>query len=65
MNKRPPICSKDTMRYIFLMIILYFAFKAAGNLIEAVSDDGRPDRRLDNGRYADADIEEATWEDIE
>ncbi len=47
------------------MIVLYFAFRAAGNLIEAVQNGGQSSRKLDRGRYADENIEDAKWEDIE
>lgn len=53
------------MRYIFLLIVIYFAFKAAGNLLEAVQNNGDSQRKIDRGRYADEEIEEAKWEDIE
>ena len=53
------------MRYIFLMIVLYFAFRAAGNLIEAVQNSGDSRKKLNRGRYADEDIEDARWEDVE
>ena len=47
------------------MIVLYFAFKAAGNLLEAVQTNGSSRKQVDRGRYAEEDIEDATWEDIE
>lgn len=53
------------MRFIFLMIILYFAFRAAGNLLEAVRDERGSRDTLEESRYSEADIEEAQWEDIE
>jgi hypothetical protein len=53
------------MRYIFLMVILYFAFKAAGNLLEAVQDSSSSPEKIGRGGYPEEEIEDAQWEDIE
>jgi hypothetical protein len=53
------------MRYLLIFILAYLAIRVFRNLASAVREDGTPVERGNEDRYADMDIEDANWEDIE
>lgn len=54
------------MRYLFLIIVFYFVFKAARNLLHAAQQNQTPRQQVkEKKKHADLDVEEAKWEDIE